>query len=70
MIWIFGFVMLIVCSISISWWKGVANGFTIFANASVNEKIKGIIFGFIICAVLVGIIVGYAFLSNTTINPY
>lgn len=70
MIWVFGFVMLLVCSISISLWKGVANGFIIFAKASASEKIKGMIFGFIVCAVLVGIIVGYAFLSNMTINPY
>lgn len=64
------FIMIVIVAFGAVSSQVMINTFFTFLQTSASEKVKGLIFGLIISAVLVGIIVGYAFLSNVTINPY
>lgn len=64
------FIMIVIVAFGAVSSQVMINTFFTFLQTSASEKVKGLIFGFVVCAVLVGIIVGYVFLSNMTINPY
>ena len=64
------FIMIVIVAFGAVSSQVMINTFFTFLQTSAGEKAKALIFGFIMCAVLFGIIFGYAFLDNMTINPY